>query len=58
MNDQQRRDDAVPYHPSTSDEARNEERAEHRDPRWRDDKARGQQQQLTAREREERWPIG
>lgn len=57
MHDQQRRDDAVPYHPSTSDEARKDERVEHRDPRWRDDKARDQQQ-LTAREREERWPIG
>jgi hypothetical protein len=57
MKDQQRRDDAVLYHPSTSDEARNDGPVERRDPRWRDDKARGQQQ-LTAREREERWPIG
>jgi hypothetical protein len=57
MNHQQRRDDAAPYQASTSDSARNDERAERKDPRWRDDKARDQQQ-LTAREREERWPIG
>jgi hypothetical protein len=57
MKDQQWRDDAVLYHPSTSDEARNDVPVEHRDPRRRDDKARSQQQ-LTAREREERWPIG
>jgi hypothetical protein len=56
-NDQQRRDDAPRYHQSASDKARHDEREEHDDLRWRHDRALGQQP-LTAREREERWPIG
>ena len=56
MNDQ-RRDDAPLYAQSTSDKARTDQPRNYDDPRRRQDKALGQQQ-LTPREREERWPIG
>ena len=57
MNDQQRRDDAPPFNQLTSDKARHDQPREFDDPRLRQDKPLGLQQ-LTAREREERWPIG
>ena len=57
MHDQQRRDDTPPYKQTTSGKARHDEPREYDDPLRRQDKALGQQQ-LTAREREERWPIG
>ena len=58
MHDQQRRDDAPPYNQTTSGKARHDPSREYDDPSRRQDKALGQERQLTAREREERWPIG
>ena len=57
MRDQQRRDETPPYNQTTSNAASHDQSREYDDPSQRQDEALGQQQ-LTAREREERWPIG